>query len=170
MRRRLAVVAGIGAALLAVAPAAHAVAVPFNLHYYLGGQQLEAGTDYSADSDFVGFCGKDACQGFEITARVSNVGAETAPFQATLRGYACFLDSSSACSSTGVPFTGLQITDRVVDAPEGRTDLAVWDVSFCMWGGQWYPYWCTSPVPLEKLIYPADTGNLAEPAPTTVGA
>lgn len=170
MRIGSAVAIGAIAAVIAGAPAAHAAAVPFDLHYQLDGQSFEAGADYGTDSEFVGFCGEDTCQGFQVVAGLSSVGGETGPFLATLRGYACVLDASPVCSSTGLPFTGLRITERIVDAPEGRADLVFFDVTLCAWQGGWTAEWCTGPRPVDELIEtPRDSGNLAESIPATVG-
>lgn len=143
MAKGLSIAACTAAAFLAAAPAAHATAVPFDVHYVIGEQELRAGVTYSEELPTIGTCGEDTCTGVRATVGVSPVTAQIGWIQLTLRGWLCVTDASPSCSPDGVPFTGLRLTERVMTSSAGRADLIPIDVSFCLWGGGWHPLTCS---------------------------
>lgn len=167
MRKGL-IVAGIAGSIFGATPAAHATAVPFDVHYALGEQELEAGATYSEELPMIGACGEDTCTGLRATAGVSPVSAEIGPIQLTLRGWLCIADGSPSCSPDGTPFTGVRLTERVLTAPEGRADLIPLDLSFCVWRGSWSPNMCGDATTTGLEIHGGD--DVQDPVPQDLGA
>lgn len=143
MTRGFSIALCVAASVLCRAPAAHATAVPFDAHYVLGEQELQAGVMYSEELPMIGACGEDTCSGLRATVGVSPVTAHVGPVQLTLRGWLCVADGSSVCSPDGIPFTGVRLTERVVTTPTGQADLNPIDVGFCLWQGGWHPSMCS---------------------------
>lgn len=136
MKRHTFVLAVVAVSLLALAPAAHADAVPFDLHYELGEQSFEAGVTHAVDTGLIGLCDREPfCTGIRLTASTSNVTAETDSGTLTLRGYVCVRDTTLECSANGVPFTGVRLTDFFVDGPGGTADALPVDTQLCVWFG-----------------------------------
>lgn len=168
MSRRIAVVAGTFALLLGAAPAAYAGAVPFDASYNLGSQGAETGAEVSHDTGFVGFCGEDTCSGYRLAVATSSVGAGTSQGTVTLRGYLCVLDFSPSCSADpSVAFTGIRITEGVVDVPEAHADVVPVHVTVCRWGGPG-PGQCIERLFSDELQL-TDTGNVLEIVPSGIG-
>lgn len=168
MRRRIAVVVGLVSMVMAAAPAAWATSVPFNVHVPIQEQNIsiEAGT--SNDTGLVGVCDNELrCTGFRVTEATSPITGRTSAGRLTLRGYVCVMDFSLACSSNGIPFTGVKITERVVDTPEGEVDPAFVHVNFCLWlmSPQSTPYACNLPQLGGWELRMDDTGNVLDSAP-----
>lgn len=153
----------------AAAPAAFASQVPFDVNVPLNSQGLDAGTSQSQDTGLIGFCdGELRCTGFRVTEATTPADAGTTQGTLTLRGYFCLMEASAPCSSNGTPFTGLQITERVVDTPEAYANPAVVAVNFCVWASspQATPYACNLPPVYIKPISITDLGNIAERLPS----
>ena len=173
MRSLPATIAAAAFFVLAPAAAANAEAVPFDVTYRLGEQGLEAGVDKTHDTGFVGFCGREpVCTGFGIVVETSKGGAGTSSGNLTLRGYVCVFDMSPECSVDGAAFTGVRITERVVDLPEGSADASLANVSFCLWRNSFYddPYTCNLRTLPDEGAAMGDTGNVAAPVPQDLGA
>lgn len=172
MHRRIAVLAGTLSLLFAAAPAAHATAVPFNVSHVFGEQSIEAGAPTYWDSGLVGFCDPELqCTGFRITEETSAITGGTSRGEVALSGYVCVQDSSAACSSNGMPFTGVNITRRVVDTPEPYLDPFFIHVNFCLWvmSPPDQPYACDLPALDGEAVHLPDFGNIADATPQTFG-
>lgn len=156
--------------VMAAAPAAWATVVPFNVHVPLNEQKVTGEVGTNNDTGLVGFCDNELrCTGFRVTEATTPATVGTTNGTITLRGYVCVMDFSSACTSNGVPFTGVKITERVVDTPEGYIDPSVVHVNFCLWvmSPQGSPYACDLPEISGWDVRMDDTGNLADYAPAT---
>lgn len=153
---------------MAAAPAAWATVVPFNVNVPLNEQQVTTEVGTNNDTGLVGVCDTELrCTGFRVTEATTPLTGGTTKGQLTLSGYVCVVDFSAACSTNGIPFTGVKITQRVVDAPEAYVDPAVVHVNFCLWAmsPQDQPYACNLPEINGWGVRIDDTGNLADYAP-----
>lgn len=165
MQRRIAVVVGLVSLVMAAAPAAFASSVPFDLNMPLNAQGGRLGVPMSQDTGLIGACDNEfRCTGFRVTAATTPADAGTTQGQLTLRGYFCVMEASAPCSANGTPFTGITITDRVVDTPEPYVTPAIVQVNFCAWAAspQSTPYACNLPPISLQPIAINDLGNIAD--------
>ncbi|MDQ3983035.1 MAG: hypothetical protein M3271_10195 [Actinomycetota bacterium] len=168
--KRFAVVMAALATVVMLAPAAHAIKVPFGTSYVLDGQQGFL-PGQSQDTGLVGICDNAGlnCTGFRLVESTSDAHFATTDTTVTLRGWVCVFDNSAECSSTGIPFTGIRITERVVDLPEAWASFSA-SVDLCTWvmAPQDDPTTCLpGPAAIDE-VYTPDTGNLAEAIPDSV--
>lgn len=136
MQRRIAVLGGLVALLMAAAPAAWAINQSFDVDVPINEQgPIEAGVPMDQDTGLVGFCDPELqCTGFRASAYTTKVTAGTTEGRVTLRGYVCVTDSSPACTNDPTaPFTGIRITERYASAPGAYVDPFVVHVNFCFW-------------------------------------
>lgn len=174
MQRRMAVLVGVVGLLMAAAPAAHAGEgpIPFNVDVPIGAVgpvTVDAVPD--VDTGLVGVCDPELqCTGFRATAEASAITAGTTPGRVTLRGYVCVMDSSVECGN-GIPFTGLKITERVVDTPEPYVGPIYVRVNVCIWVMSPLddPHACDLPVIDSDETRIPDSGNLADALPALPG-
>lgn len=169
MRRRIVVLAGALVLVLVAAPAAWAGKVPFNVHVPVGGiGPVVVGVEQEQDTGLVGLCDPElGCTGFRVTEATSNITGGTTPAQVTLRGWVCVQDSSTDCSAAGDLFTGVNITERVVDTPEAYLGPIFVHVNVCLWvmSPADQPHACDVPALLTDETSMPDSGNLAEGLP-----
>ena len=170
MQRRMAVLVGVVGLLMAAAPPAHAGEgpIPFGIDVPIGavGPITLEGVP-PTDTGLVGVCDPQfQCTGFRATASASAITAGTTPGRVTLRGVICVMDSSAACGN-GMPFTGVKITERVVDTPEPYVGRIYVRVNVCVWlmSPMDDPYLCDLPVIESEDMAAPDSGNLAEGLP-----
>ena len=171
MQRRIAVVVGVMCLVMVAAPAAWATVVPFNVDVPINEQGIEAGIGTNEDTGLVGACDNEfSCTGFRVTEATTPITGGTTKGQLTLRGYVCIRDFSAACTSNGVAFTGVKITERTADSPEGYIDPFAVQVNFCLWlmSPQSSPMACNLPTVTPPAIEIKDTGNWADRVPNEV--
>ncbi|MDQ4024874.1 MAG: hypothetical protein M3217_05205, partial [Actinomycetota bacterium] len=165
------VLVGVTGLLMAAVPAAHAGGdgpIPFNVDVPIGPVgpiTIDAVPD--VDTGLVGVCDPQfQCTGFRATASASAISGGTTPGRVTLRGYVCVVDSSAACGN-GIPFTGVKITERVVDTPEPYVGPIYVSVNVCVWlmSPMDDPHACDLPVINADETRAPDSGNLADLLP-----
>ncbi|MDQ3915364.1 MAG: hypothetical protein M3323_08580 [Actinomycetota bacterium] len=163
----MAVLVGVVGLFVTVVPAAHAGEGPIPFYVDVPIQPVGPVTvDVVPDVDtgLVGVCDPELqCTGFRATAEASAIMAGTTPGRVTLGGYVCVMDSSAACGN-GIPFTGLKITDRVVDTPEPYVGPIYIRVNVCVWvrSPMDDPHVCDLPVIAPDETRVPDSGNLAD--------
>ena len=119
------------------------------------------------DTGLVGVCDpKFQCTGFRATAEAAPISGGTTPGRVTLRGYVCVMDSGIECGN-GMPFTGVNIVERVVDIPEPYVGPIYIRVNVCIWvmSPMDDPHACDLPVIVSDETRVPDSGNLAESLP-----
>lgn len=166
MHRRMAFLLGMVSLLMAAAPAAWAVKVPFNVDVPINGQgPIEAGVPVEEDTGMVGICDPElGCTGFRATAYTTEVSGGTWDGAVTLKGYVCVGDTTEGCGTADDPFTGVRITDRVVDVPEAYVNPFLVHVNFCLWlmSPQDTPHGCNLPSVAPGHMGLPDSGNIIE--------
>lgn len=170
MQRRIAVVVGLVSVVMAAAPAAWATAVPFNVDVPINPQGGEVGVHTNEDTGLIGACDVNSCTGFRVTEATTPVGFGTTAGRLWLSGVVCIRDLSSACTTNGVAFTGVKITNRYVDTPEGYVDPASVKVNFCLWlmSPQDQPYACDLPEITTDYLAIRDMGDMSNYVPQAV--
>lgn len=168
MQRRIAVLVGLVSIVMAAAPAAWATVVPFDVDVPLNEQTIRANVETNEDTGLVGACDSQySCTGFRVTEATTPITGGTTRGHLRLAGYVCIRDMSAACTSNGVAFTGVKITDRTVDSPEAYIDPFAVHVNFCLWlmSPQNDPYACDLPELNGWNLYMEDSGNLTDYVP-----
>lgn len=157
---------------MAAAPAASATVVPFNVDVPIKPIGGEVGVHTNEDTGLIGACDADSCTGFRVTEATTPVTAGTNAGRLWLSGVVCVRDTSAQCSTNGVMFTGVKITNRYVDTPEGYVNPASVQVNFCLWlqSPQSQPYACDLPEITTNYITIRDMGDMSNYVPQAVWA
>ena len=169
MKRCAVMMAALGL-LVVMAPAAHAIAVPFGTSHTIDGQNVTV-PGQSGDTGLIGICDNAGlnCTGLRVVEATSDAPVSTTSTTLTLRGWVCVSHPAPPCSTNNVPFTGVRITERVIDLPEASAYVAAM-VDVCIWvmAPEGDPTSCIPALPAIDGFSTPDTGNLGDAIPDSV--